>query len=135
MAQVAQAIPNELKETYQSSVSSNSKQTHHGVVNDEIEQPMHFVGDGEDDAPRSPVRKPHKRNGSLRVNGHKKEGNDHSLLVEKYNTPDGEILTSVKPEAGYEESLRTDEKENKPQTKQDELVSGRRAGAGWDNSG
>lgn len=99
--------------------------------------PMQYIGNGIDDAPRSPMRKAHKRNGSLRVNGVKKEKEDKNTLVEKFQDRDGERLTTVGFSKAYEEALRQDEKE-KPIIKQSEghaLVSGRKAGAGWERSG
>ena len=97
-----------------------------------------YIGQGEDDAPRSPVRKPHKRNGSVRSNGAlKHKRSDSSFLVQDYADRDGEKLTSVKP-FDFEESLVLARKEM-PVTKrhkgEPELVSGRQAGAGWERSG
>ena len=96
--------------------------------------PMQYIGNGIDDAPRSPMRKVHKRNGSVRVNGVKKEKEDKKVIVEDFQDRDGERLTTVNFSKAYEEALRQDERE-KPIMKQSALVSGRKAGAGWERSG
>lgn len=65
-------------------------------------------------------------------------GQQQKLVYEKFESPDGKQLTSVKPDDSYEEGLRQDEKEYKEEEKKqdskNELVSGRRAGAGWERS-
>jgi len=66
-------------------------------------------------------------------------GMQQKLVYEKFESPDGKQLTSVKPDDSYEEALRIDEKEapkkkEQPKASKDELVSGRRAGAGWETS-
>ena len=97
--------------------------------------PMEFVGHGEDEAPRSPMRKlQHKKSGSLRSNGSKKGRDNAGELQEKIQDGGREKLTSVKASPEYFESLRRDEKD-KMSKKNNELVSGRRAGAGWERSG
>lgn len=99
--------------------------------------PIEYVGSGEYDAPRSPTRKAHSRSGSVRVNGVKREKINQSLVLEKYQDADGEHLISVAPEDGISDSLKLDGKE-KPRARKGgshELVSGRRAGAGWEQSG
>lgn len=84
-----------------------------------IEQspPEEYTGKGEDDALRSPRKKIHKKNGSLKANGHStpKEKENSDLAVEDFQDKDGRHLTSLR---------RSDT----------ELVSGRRAGAGWEKS-
>jgi len=108
-----------------------------GDIKKENVAPMQYIGSGKDDAARSPVRKPHNRNGSLRINGIKKEKVDQSLILEQFRDKDGEHLISVIPEIGYKDSLRHDEKEM-PKARNGgghDLVSGRRAGAGWEQSG
>ncbi|KAI9717330.1 MAG: hypothetical protein M1812_004857 [Candelaria pacifica] len=95
--------------------------------------PALYTGEGTDDAPRSPVRKPHKRNGSPKVNGEKHESNETKLVQEKYQDADGERLTSIKPSAEIELALRQNGRSQK--TEREELVSGRKAGAGWQRSG
>ena len=100
--------------------------------------PVQYIGQGEDNAPRSPMRKAHKRNGSVRVNGTEKEKVDHKVPLERFEDADGKDLTSIRPTSNYKDALRQDEKEQKPLVRRnakDELVSGRRAGAGWQRSG
>lgn len=76
-----------------------------------------FSGTGEDDTPRSPKKKVHKKSGSVQLNGHSKpKVQDASDLVEEdLKDRNGGHLTSLR---------RADT----------ELVSGRRAGAGWEKS-
>ena len=76
-----------------------------------------YSGKGEDDTPRSPRRKVHKKSGSVQLNGHSKpkEHEASDLVVEDLKDRNGEHLTSLR---------RADT----------ELVSGRRAGAGWEKS-
>jgi 2-acylglycerol O-acyltransferase 2 len=81
---------------------------------------------------------------------------DGKIVFEKFEGHDGKALVSVKPDDSYENALRIDEMEatqpkqpkqhqqQQPQQNQDqqlqvqaskdELVSGRRAGAGWETS-
>ena len=91
--------------------------------------PEQYSGEGEDDAPRSPVRKPHKKTGSLRMNGHKrdKEGSSSQLMIEKFQDRDGEHLTTIRQ---YRPFGRTETKVRRS----DELVSGRRVGTKWERS-
>ncbi|MCJ1366543.1 diacylglycerol O-acyltransferase 1 [Acarospora aff. strigata] len=99
--------------------------------------PTEYTGSGEDAAPRSSVRKVHSRNGSLRVNGVRKEKINQSLILEDFQNKDGEHLMGVAPEESIMDSLRLGEKEM-PRARgggSHELVSGRRAGAGWEQSG
>lgn len=79
--------------------------------------PEEYTGRGEDDAPKSPRKKTHKKNGSLKANGHstRQEKETSDLIVEDFQDKDGRHLTSLR---------RSDT----------ELVSGRRAGAGWEKS-
>lgn len=59
----------------------------------------------------------------VRLYNHRKTGPD--AVLESYTDERGEYLTSVKAEEG-------DERDN---VRRSELVSGRRAGAGWERSG
>ena len=91
--------------------------------------PEQYSGQGEDDAPRSPVRKPHKKSSSLRMNGHSrdKDGSASQLIVEKFQDKDGEHLTTIRqyrPRGEAETEVR----------RSDELVSGRRVGTKWERS-
>ena len=93
-----------------------------------------YEGSGQDNTPRSPIRKAHKRNLSSKSNGSKKAKKDersNSQMYEQYKDGDGELLTSMKPSDNYEKELRQDKKEAK---KKDQLVPGRMAGAGWQRS-
>ena len=104
-----------------------------GSHNETNETPSQYVGQGEDDAPRSPLRKPHKKSSSLRINGLNHKTSNQSILVENYQDKDGQPLTSVKPK-DFEENVQLSAKgrahEGQPQ--HSELVSGRRAGANWE---
>ncbi|GAB7349543.1 hypothetical protein MBLNU459_g0244t1 [Dothideomycetes sp. NU459] len=106
-------------------------------MHDDAEQ---YTGAGMDESPRSPIRKPHKRTPSRSTpNGQKKDDSDGSqrkLVYEEVSSKDGEQLTSVKPQDNFDTEPPVEEKspqEQKPLTKE-ELVSGRRAGAGWERS-
>ena len=92
-----------------------------------------YEGSGQDNTPRSPIRKGRKRGSSSRSNGFekaKKDERSNSQMYEQYKDGDGELLTSMKPSDNYEEP-RQDKKEVK---KKDQLVPGRMAGAGWQRS-
>ncbi|KAG7007117.1 rRNA-processing protein FCF1 [Physcia stellaris] len=91
--------------------------------------PEQYSGQGEDDAPRSPVRKPHRKTSSIRINGHRRdrEGSGSQLMVEKFQDRDGEHLTTIKRHRSHDRAethLR----------RRDELVSGRRVGTKWERS-
>lgn len=90
--------------------------------------PELYSGQGEDATPRSPRRTLHKKSGSLKTNGISKEKTDVQVVVERYEDKDGEHLVSVK-QAG-------DRGKGKPLAarRNSELVSGRKAGAGWEQS-
>jgi 2-acylglycerol O-acyltransferase 2 len=124
---------------------------HPGEGHEAHENGEEFTGQGRNESPKSPAQlnRPHKRTSSIRsakstspmmtvsegTDGHQKK-----LVYEKFESPDGKQLTSVKPDDSYEEALRVDEKEapqkkeQQPKASKDELVSGRRAGAGWESS-
>lgn len=75
---------------------------------------------------RSPRRIMHKKSGSSRINGYSKDSKDPAVVVERYEDKDGEHLVSIKQEwDGEKSSIRRDSV----------LVSGRKAGAGWEHSG
>lgn len=65
---------------------------------------------------------------------------DRKVVFEKHVNASGEQITSVKPQEGYEESLKHNKattlgKEENGEKKQDEsLASGRQAGKGWEKS-
>ena len=123
---------------------------HAGEGHEAHENGEEFTGQGRNESPKSPaqMQRPHKRTSSLRSNkstspmmtvSEGSNGQQQKLVYEKFESPDGKQLTSVKPDDSYEEALRTDEKEapkkqEQPKNSKDELVSGRRAGAGWESS-
>ncbi len=76
-----------------------------------------YTGKGEDDSPRSPMKKAHKKSGSVQLNGRAQPKEQHAsdLVVEDLKDRNGVHLTTLR---------RADT----------ELVSGRRAGAGWEMS-
>lgn len=86
-----------------------------------------YTGQGEDDLPRSPVRKVVKKSSSSRINGHgrNKEGSMSQLMVQKFQDKDGEHLTTMKQYQlnGQAQNQRSDE-----------LLSGRRVGTKWEKS-
>lgn len=87
------------------------------------DSPEQYIGQGESDGLRSPVRRGNPR----RLNGHTRdaEGSVSQLMVEKFQDKDGEHLTTVKAfqRDGPSQALR-----------RDELVSGRRVGTKWERS-
>ena len=87
-----------------------------------------YSGQGEDATPRSPRRSLHKKSGSLRTNGLAKEKKDGQIVVERYEDKDGEHLVSIRQ--------AWDRGKGKPMVarRNSELVSGRKAGAGWEQS-
>ena len=90
--------------------------------------PELYSGQGEDATPRSPRRTPHKKSGSLRTNGISKEKTDGQVVVERYEDKDGEHLVSVKQPGDRGKGKPTAARRNS------ELVSGRKAGTGWEQS-
>lgn len=90
--------------------------------------PELYSGQGEDATPRSPRRTPHKKSASLKANGLSKEKKEGQVVVERYEDKDGEHLVSIR-QAG-------DRGKGKPMAarRNSELVSGRKAGAGWEQS-
>lgn len=106
-----------------------------GAVNELLNAPTNgiapeqYSGQGEDDAPRSPVRKPHRKTSSVRMNGHKRdrEGSGSQLIVEKFQDRDGEHLTTIK-------QYRPNNRAETQVRRSDELVSGRRVGTKWERS-
>lgn len=96
-----------------------------------------YIGQGEDTTIRRPSRKPsHKKDGSIRINGLKYKKSDTHLLVEDFEDKDGQKLTSTKP-YDFAQALELDETEKPVRRRKEEkeLVSGRKAGAGWERSG
>lgn len=122
-----------------------------------------FDGVGEDEAPRSPSRRKHRRFSSRSsLNGFTGATTDEQedlikagvhdtddklaepgdVLYENLRNKSGENLASIKPDDGY--ALAMAQREDKPPTSEQpeeensnrssELVSGRTAGAGWSRS-
>ncbi|KAF1355466.1 diacylglycerol acyltransferase-domain-containing protein [Delphinella strobiligena] len=112
------------------------------VVNNGADE---YSGQGMDESPRTPiVRKTHKRvssrasQGSL--NRRKSPSGDEGppkLIYESFGNDESKQLISVKPHDAFEDLPKAEEKK-KPQhersSSRDDLVSGRRAGAGWEQS-
>lgn len=133
--------------------------------------PEVLEGAGQDEAPRSPIRRAHKRLSSRELNGtanKQQKSNDESptslpnsvlersepvkgangdtsnLVYENLTNKSGENLASLKPSEGYYLSLAQRENKDsndasydrppKQKRRDSELVSGRRAGAGWHRS-
>lgn len=104
-----------------------------------------YSGQGMDESPRTPiVRKTHKRvssrasQGSL--NRKKSPSGDEGppkLIYESFGNDESKQLISVKPHDAFENSPKEEEKEKAQHDRsssRDDLVSGRRAGAGWEKS-
>ena len=96
--------------------------------NDGRPPPELYSGQGEDATPRSPRRSLHKKSGSVRMNGTSKEKKDGQVVVERYEDKDGEHLVSIRQEWDRGKSKSIIARRNS------ELVSGRKAGAGWEQS-
>lgn len=90
--------------------------------------PELYSGQGEDAAPRSPRRSLHKKSGSLRTNGASKEKKDGQIVVERYEDKDGEHLVSIRQAWDRRKGKSMAARQNS------ELVSGRKAGASWEQS-
>lgn len=89
-------------------------------------------GMGQDETPRSPTVKGHRRVGSRSSHGSlgRKHGEQiQTELLEKRQNGNGEPLASLKPSPEFKEVERTDLKR-----RNSELKSGRQAGAGWATS-
>lgn len=82
--------------------------------------PEQYIGQGEDNLPRTPKKKSHKKSLSRLIADHTLEPiarkETSSLVIEEFQDKDGEHLTTLR---------RNDTIE---------LVSGRKAGAGWERS-
>ncbi|KAK4949621.1 diacylglycerol O-acyltransferase 1 [Elasticomyces elasticus] len=101
-----------------------------------------------DASPRSPTRGIHRRISSRPLNGHEKDmssaearvsenSDSPNLVYEQFQNKEGEHLTSVTPADGYKDPQQQDQAETNKHERtpsRDELVSGRRAGTGWDRS-
>ena len=88
------------------------------------------------DIAQSPAREAQKQGSSPHTNIAKKETDGQRIFTEKTQDNTSEKLASVKPTLRYEEGIRQDAN-GEPlakETPDHELVSGRRAGAGWEKS-
>lgn len=149
------------RESYAEAVrkSSFDGSNGHAIANGGVNgarTPETFAGVGEDETPRSPIRRAHKRTSSKSLNGNI-DKNDASKLQPNGNKEPGELvyenvynksgdnLASIQPSSDYYAALK--QREDKPPASQppprqlashertnSELVSGRRAGAGWSRS-
>lgn len=97
-----------------------------------------YTGSGRDEAPHSPTRHTHKRVRSKPSNQLMREYQKHrepALVVEQYRAGDGAQLVTAKAPDNYETEHREDTmKKVRQDPAKGELVSGRRAGAGWERS-
>ncbi|KAF2499239.1 DAGAT-domain-containing protein [Lophium mytilinum] len=93
-----------------------------------------YEGSGQDDSPKSPTRKGHKRHSSLKSNGSvstssRPSSRSQHYIYHEHKNGNGGLLASIEPSEDYNRQLRVAKKE-KP-AKKGELVHGRKAGAGW----
>ena len=84
--------------------------------------PELYAGQGEDEAPRTPVRGMHKNTSSVRLNGGAKGKKISEVVVERYQDKDGERLVSLRGDRAQ------------PRRTNSELVSGKKAGERWAQS-
>lgn len=87
-----------------------------------------YAGQGEDTAPRSPRKNLNKKSASSRINGISKDDHGPSVLVDRFEDKEGEHLVSIKQAWDVQKGERS------PARRNSELVSGRKAGAGWEQS-
>ena len=143
------------RESYAETVKNSSPELANGGMNG-THTPEMFDGVGEDETPRSPTRRAHKRTSSKSLNGNIDRENDSKnlqpngtqqegdLIYENVYNKSGDNLASIQPSSDFYRSLQ--QRENKPPSSEptrqistrdranSELVSGRRAGAGWSRS-
>ena len=84
--------------------------------------PELYAGQGEDEAPRTPIRGMHKKTSSVRLNGSVRGKKSPEVVVERYQDKDGEHLVSLRAE------------NNRPGRTNSELISGKKAGERWTQS-
>lgn len=88
-----------------------------------------YSGQGIDGTLRSPVRNIHKKSKSKDINGHANGSPQGNVVVERYQDKEGEHLVSFGPEeADDRDTSLTLRRRNS------ELLSGRKAGARWEQS-
>ena len=125
------SLPSEREKLHipQKSYLAAAHENLNSVSHDTQPTPELYSGKGEEEvASRSPRRNLHKKSGSLRVNGHPKERTEPDVVVERYQDKDGERLVSIRPASDGAEGQR------RPIRRNSELVSGRKAGARWEQS-
>lgn len=127
---------------------SNGHAHSNGGINGD-RTPETFDGVGEDEKPRSPIRRAHKRTSSKSLKGSNlndelKGSRPGEVVLENVYNKSGDNLASIQPSPDFYASLR--QRENKEASSEppsqlatrdranSELVSGRRAGAGWSQS-
>ena len=91
--------------------------------------PAIYAGQGIDAASRSPRRNMRKPSGSLQLNGHARGHNSNSTVVERFHDEDGDHLVSVAHDSIFDSS-----KPPAARRRNSELLSGRKAGARWEES-
>ena len=103
-----------------------------GLSNGTSEAAEHGNYTGNGQATPTKVEKGHKRKKSSK--DMRSEAEQHQLIEEKYRNGG---LTSVPKDEDYAKSLELDAIERRPTKKNNgtQLVSGRKAGAGWERSG
>ena len=99
------------------------------IDNNTDSSPAEFTGQGEVEIQPSSAasQKRRKENGYTKVKGPSVQADESATIVEDFQDKNGDRLTSTK--------LAFVDEKRKPTRTQTELVSGRRAGAGWDRSG
>lgn len=90
--------------------------------------PEVYAGQGEDEIQQSPRRNPQKKSSASRIHGFSKEKSDSRVMVESYQDKDGEHLVSI------ERGLNNQRGNPVAVRRNSELVSGRKAGARWEQS-
>ena len=125
------SLPSEREKLHlpQKSYLDATEENSNPVSNGTQSAPELFAGNGEEEATsRSPRRHVQKRSGSVRVNGISKGSKESNVIVERYQDKDGERLVSIKPASNDLHDRQ------RPTRRNNELVSGRKAGAGWEQS-
>ena len=88
-----------------------------------------FTGQGTDSSPRGPQRNIPQEVHSKETNGSAKPLVRSNVVIERYRDKDGEHLVSFRPEWDHQKN-----KARAARRRNSELLSGRRAGARWEQS-
>ena len=88
-----------------------------------------YTGRGTNDSPRNPRRNIHKESPSKQANGSATQPARSPIIVERYKDKYGEHLVSFGPE--WENK---DNRQRAMRRRNSELLSGRKAGARWEQS-